>query len=88
MVYRSSVLSKKDKSESSNKTRLQVSLDNKIGSDNKTSCDKKYPNLIDKHDRLNGEFHIDRSFDKKDCKCYSLDYRDELNNHCITSFAA
>ncbi|MCE9652095.1 MAG: hypothetical protein K8Q89_03420 [Nitrosarchaeum sp.] len=83
----SCVSNEKDTSESSNKTRLQVSLDNKIGSDNKTSFNKKYPNTIDEYDRLNGEFHIDRSFDKKDCKHYNLDYRDELNNHCITNFA-
>lgn len=70
------------------KNRLHRSRDYKIGLDSRTSSNKKYPNTIDEHDRLNGEFHIDRSFDKKDCRYYNLDYRDELNNHCVTSFAA
>ncbi len=65
------------------KKRLQSVLDKKIRLDNKTSKDKKFPNLIGKYNKYRESKYTMINLDKKDCINYNWDYQDKLNQQCI-----
>lgn len=56
---------------------LQSNLDNKIRLDNKTSSDKKFPNLIGKYNKYRENKCTMINLDKKDW--INLDYQDKIN---------